>query len=95
MRFVGRFRLVDGGKRQYGGKQVKVLGHTDSDPIKHSNWGTNEALSKARADKVRDYLVSKGVAAALISTEGLGATQPKDPAVKAKNRRVEVVVVTK
>ena len=82
-------------KRQYNGKQVRIQGHTDSDPIKHSNWGTNQALSKARADKVRDYLVSKGVASNLITTEGLGDTQPKDPAVKAKNRRVEVVVVTK
>lgn len=82
-------------KRQYGGKQVRIQGHTDSDPIKHSNWGTNQALSKARADKVRDYLVSKGVATNLVTTEGLGDTQPKDPAVKARNRRVEVVVVTK
>jgi chemotaxis protein MotB len=81
-------------KKQYAGKQVRVEGHTDSDPIVHSKWKSNMELSKARADAVRDYLVKKGVDAAIVSTQGYGESKPKG-ADKAKNRRVEIVVVSR
>ncbi len=84
-------------KKQFAGKTVRVQGHTDSDPIKHSKWASNQELSKARAEAVRTYLVSKGVDAKLVASEGLGDSKPKDPAntvaAKAKNRRVEIVVL--
>ncbi len=64
----------------------------------------NQKLSERRADAVRDYLVSKGVAKDKIETLGMGKTQPI-PGVKcemrgskeliaclAPNRRVEVEV---
>ena len=41
--------------------KVTVEGFTDSDPIKHAAFKSNQALSKARADAVTTYLVSKGV----------------------------------
>jgi flagellar motor protein MotB len=86
-------------KKQYSGKTVRVQGHTDSDPIRHSKWASNQALSQARAEAVQKYLVSKGVDATRITAEGFGDAKPKDPGntstAKAKNRRVEIVVVTR
>ncbi len=71
---------------------MKVAGYTDSDPIKHSKWQSNMALSTARANSVRDYLLLKGVKKDLITAEGFGEANPKDPVDKSKNRRVEIVV---
>jgi flagellar motor protein MotB len=84
-------------KKQYSSRPVHIEGHTDSDPIKHSKWGSNMELSKARADEVRRYLISKGVNSAMVSTQGFGDTKPKssNPADKAQNRRVEIVVLAK
>lgn len=86
-------------KKQYNAKPIKVQGHTDSDPIKHSHWASNMELSRARADSVKNYLIGKGVDAGRISSEGFGDTKPKETATtaaaKAKNRRVEIVVVTR
>jgi len=84
-------------KKQYAAKPVHIEGHTDSDPIKHSKWSSNMELSKARADEVRRYLVSKGVNASLVSTQGFGDTKPKstNPGQKAQNRRVEIVVLAR
>jgi chemotaxis protein MotB len=81
-------------KKDYSGKQIRVEGHTDSDPIKVSQWKSNQELSEARADAVKKYLVSKGVDANSVSTSGLGSSRPKSND-KAANRRVEIVVVTR
>ena len=51
---------------------VLVTGHTD--PI--GTQAYNQKLSERRADAVRDYLVSKGVAKDKIETLGMGKTQP-------------------
>ena len=77
--------------RNYAGAQVRVEGHTDSDPIKKSKWGTNDALSQARADAVRRYLVQKGVDSGNIDAVGYGSSRPKG--TKAASRRVEVVIL--
>jgi OOP family OmpA-OmpF porin len=79
---------------------VLVTGHTD----RIGTQQYNQKLSERRADAVRDYLVSKGVAKDKIETLGMGKTQPI-PGVKcemkamkeliaclAPNRRVEVEV---
>jgi len=79
---------------------VLVTGHTD----RIGTQQYNQKLSERRADAVRDYLVSKGVAKDKIETLGMGKTQPV-PGVKcemkamkeliaclAPNRRVEVEV---
>ena len=79
-------------KKEYAGKDVRVEGHTDSDPIKRSKWKSNQELSEARAASVRDYLVKKGVDGNSISTLGHGADMPRGQD-KARNRRVEVVVL--
>jgi flagellar motor protein MotB len=73
---------------------VRVEGHTDSDPIKRSDWGTNERLSEARAQAVRTLLENAGVTAGAITTAGYGAGQPLEPGAttraKSRNRRVEI-----
>lgn len=76
-------------KSNHAGASVRVEGYTDSDPIKKSKWGTNEALSKARADAVASYLSQRGVGD--VSAVGMGSANPK--ATKAASRRVEIVVI--
>jgi outer membrane protein OmpA-like peptidoglycan-associated protein len=70
--------------------QVRVVGHTDatgSDAI-------NNPLSVRRAEAVRDYISTKGVAGTRVATEGHGAREPvadnASVAGRAQNRRVEI-----
>ena len=80
-------------KKQFAGKRVEVDGHTDSQPIRVSKWSSNQELSEARAKAVRDYLVAHGIDANRVSIRGFGDTRPRGTDM-AKNRRVEVVVMT-
>jgi chemotaxis protein MotB len=84
-------KVVRSLKNDYAGKKIQINGHTDADPIKYSKWKSNEELSSARASAVKAYLVQKGIAANLISTQGLGADKPKGKD-KSVNRRVDIVV---
>jgi len=83
----------------YPGYQVRVYGFTDSDPIVKSAklWEDNLELSANRAMTVTRELTKDGIAADRIETVAMGATHPvaanTDRGGKAKNRRVEIVVV--
>ncbi|MDD5327301.1 MAG: OmpA family protein [Phycisphaerae bacterium] len=81
---------------KYSGRQVDVVGHTDSDPIKKSQWKDNWELSAQRSLSVVRYLVERGVSKDTIRAVGRGESQPVAPndsaSGKAKNRRVEIVV---
>jgi outer membrane protein OmpA-like peptidoglycan-associated protein len=74
---------------------LRIEGHTDNvGPTED-----NESLSKARADAVREYLITRGgIAKERLTSVGFGARRPiatNDTAEgRAKNRRVEVHVVT-
>ena len=72
---------------------IVAVGHTDS--IGKASY--NQRLSVRRAAAVKKYLVSKGIPAESIYTEGKGETQPvatnKTAAGRAQNRRVEIEVV--
>jgi len=72
-----------------GNKKVEVIGHTDAQGARD----TNVVLSLARADAVRSYLASKGVAPSLITTSGSGPDRPvaanDTPEGRARNRRIE------
>ncbi|MFH1884047.1 MAG: OmpA family protein [Planctomycetota bacterium] len=81
---------------KYAGKQVDVVGHTDTDPIKKSKWKDNWELSAQRALSVLRYLVKHGIPEDTIQAVGCGESQPiasnSTASGKAKNRRVEIVV---
>jgi len=83
-------------REKYAGKQIDVIGHTDSDPIKKSPWKDNWELSAQRALTVLRYLVKRGIPEDQIRAIGRGASQPiasnSTASGKAKNRRVEIVV---
>jgi OmpA-OmpF porin, OOP family len=71
---------------------IQIAGHTD----KRGSDAANLALSEARANTVRDYLVGKGIQDSRLSAEGKGETDPVDPAdtpeAYEKNRRIEFTV---
>lgn len=77
---------------EYSGLMIRIEGHTDSDPIRRSKWGTNDRLSCERAMAVKEYLKSKGVSGDRMYVSGFGPIRLKES--KARSRRVEVVVLT-
>lgn len=78
------------------GGAIRVVGHSDSDPIRSARFPNNLELSKARAVAVGDLLKSRLKQPNRISTEGKGPDVPiasnATPAGKAKNRRVEILI---
>jgi flagellar motor protein MotB len=85
-------------KSKYAGHKIRVIGHTDSDPIKKSGWKDNWELSTERAKAVGAYLIRQGVAGDKLEMVGVANTEPrvspeKTDAEKKKNRRVSVQVV--
>ncbi len=70
--------------------RIKVVGNTDSIGSKTYN----QKLSERRAEAVKAYLVSKGVPASKIHTEGHGELDPvasnKTKEGRAKNRRADI-----
>jgi len=85
-------------RQRYSGKQIDVVGHTDTDPIVKTKklWKDNWGLSSGRALTVLRYLVDKGVSSKNIRGVACGQSRPiasnANTAGKAKNRRVEIVV---
>lgn len=80
-----------------GGK-ITLRGHSDS----RGYDGDNLVASRRRAEAVRDYLESRGVARNRMTVIALGETRPvapnarpdgsDDPEGRARNRRVEIHV---
>ena len=72
--------------------KIVVEGHTDS----QGGVPYNQDLSQRRAQSVRDYLVSRGIASDRVSSQGFGSSRSvadnKSPEGRADNRRVEIVV---
>jgi OOP family OmpA-OmpF porin len=72
-----------------GKKSVSVIGHTDNSGSRAANL----ALSQARAEAVKGYLVNKGMDPASITTSGVGPDQPvasnDTNEGRSRNRRIE------
>ncbi|MBA3892583.1 MAG: OmpA family protein [Gemmatimonadales bacterium] len=70
--------------------RVQVTGHTDNT----GGLALNRRLSRARAEAVRAYLVSRGVAEDRLTARGFGPDQPiasnRTVEGRAQNRRVEL-----
>ena len=74
--------------RDYPAIRVKIEGHTDSDGSDSSNL----RLSQARAEAVREYLISRGsVASVRLGAEGFGETMPIDTNRTAAGKAIVVV----
>lgn len=78
--------------KDYADTNISIFGYTDSD-------GTDEynlKLSRERAASVRDYLISKGIAASRFTTTGMGEADPiatnETADGKSQNRRVEFAI---
>nr|WP_321925105.1 OmpA family protein [Paraburkholderia guartelaensis] len=70
-------------------RTVAIIGHTDNS----GNRTSNIALSQARADAVKGYLVGKGISPQQMTATGVGPDQPiasNDTSDgRARNRRIE------
>jgi outer membrane protein OmpA-like peptidoglycan-associated protein len=102
IRAAGRARLDLFAKRAQGLQDIErivLVGHTD----RLGSDAYNQPLSLQRATAVRDYLVSKGLAADLFTVEGRGSAEPVKTcadtlarnaliACLQDNRRVEVEI---
>ncbi|MGB1258193.1 MAG: OmpA family protein, partial [Thiolinea sp.] len=79
--------------RKFPELKVEVSGHTDSAGGRQAN----QNLSQARAESVRDYLVSKGANADSLTPKGYGEDQPiannGTRQGRAINRRVELKIL--
>jgi outer membrane protein OmpA-like peptidoglycan-associated protein len=71
---------------------IQIAGHTD-------NVGDKKALlwlSEDRADTIKDYLIEKGIEPSRLQTIGYGGNFPLNnngtEMLKAKNRRVEIII---
>jgi outer membrane protein OmpA-like peptidoglycan-associated protein len=76
--------------KAWGDVNIEVAGHTDS----MGSDAYNMKLSQRRAEAVRNFLISRGVAADRLTAKGYGESQPvADNATEEgrfKNRRVEL-----
>jgi outer membrane protein OmpA-like peptidoglycan-associated protein len=72
--------------------KIVVEGHTDS----QGGVPYNQDLSQRRAQAVRDYMVSRGIASDRVTSQGFGSSRSvadnKSAEGRADNRRVEIVV---
>lgn len=78
-------------KQRYPGAEIRVAGYTDNDPIKKSDWKTNERLSAERAMAVESYLVSKGINNDVVHSAAYGPAKAKSS--KRESRRVEIIIL--
>ncbi len=80
--------------KQYPEREIQISGHTDN--IGSDEYNLN--LSEKRAEEVAKYLIQKGLNEDQISFSGYGSSQPvapnDTPENRAKNRRVEILIVT-
>ncbi len=76
---------------------IRIIGHSDSDPIHNARFPSNWALSKSRAEAVAAIVSRYLNDPQRLSTEGRADLEPvasnQTRAGKAKNRRVEIMLI--
>lgn len=85
---------------KYPGKVLRVEAHTDNVPLAEEfgeTYKDNQALSEARAEVTRSYLVDvEGIRASLITAQGLGSKEPvasdETEEGRAQNRRIVILI---
>jgi len=88
-------------KSKWPNNYIRIEGHTDKVPVVQNKdkFKDNMALSISRSRAVYDYMIKDGgIAANRMYTAGYGEHQPlvnpeKTAADRAKNRRVEIVIM--
>jgi outer membrane protein OmpA-like peptidoglycan-associated protein len=87
--------VADALTQQDPDSKLVVEGHTDS----QGGDSYNQDLSQRRAKTVGDYLVTRGIAADRVTSQGFGSSRSvadnKSAEGRANNRRVEIVVQPK
>lgn len=78
--------------------EIRIEGHTDDTPIATSRFASNWELSAARATEVIRFLLAQTtLAPGRLAAAGYGEFRPvvpnRDAAGRARNRRVDIVVV--
>ncbi len=70
-------------------RKVDIIGHTDNQGLR----ATNQGLSQARAEAVKNYLSGHGIKGELLTASGQGADRPiasnDSSDGRARNRRIE------
>lgn len=87
-------------KDKYPGQAINIEGHTDTDPIVHSDWKSNWELGAARGLAVLHYLEDQhGVEGNLLSATTYSYHHPvatnETPEGKQENRRADIVIYAK
>jgi outer membrane protein OmpA-like peptidoglycan-associated protein len=79
--------------QQFSALKILIKGHTSTE----GNAVHNQQLSEKRAEAVKNYLISKGIAAERLQTKGFGASQPlvaeNTEGGKQLNRRIEFEII--
>jgi chemotaxis protein MotB len=77
-------------------RRFLVAGHTDTNPIHTKEFPSNWELSTARAVKVTQFLVARGMRPTVLAAAGYGEFDPvganDTPEHRAQNRRIEIVL---
>jgi chemotaxis protein MotB len=80
------------------GNAVRVEGHTDDVPIHTVRFASNWDLSAARASRVVEFLISRGLRPERLSATGYAEFHPRVPntseRARASNRRIDLVVLS-
>lgn len=76
---------------------VRVEGHTDDVPIHTVRFTSNWDLSAARASRVVEFLIARGLQPVRFSATGYGEFHPRvpntSPETRASNRRIDLVIL--
>lgn len=81
--------------KDFPAMEIEVMGHTDDKGSETYNMD----LSRKRAESVKEYLLTQGIAAAKMDAKGYGEDMPivpnDTPENRARNRRVEFKILKK